>query len=212
MNKMKLHCSKIFLHQLHFFLIFLFSQRCPGRRQVSAKLLKIANILTNLQTFCLAGNQMGWQKEIENHVTPDVDRMASLDINVLIAKLVPLGAGEKKLYLSVGFYKTCIDPPRSAAKNDSINYYVGFYLGCVSQTSKLLYWWDLAFTWRDYGHWAGGGHGTSPKIFQGPMCRKKRLLRAKSAWETSFFCLEESKNHQELQIGRMEAKSAVKNA
>ena len=64
-------------------------------------------------------------------MTLDVDRMASLDINVLIAKLVLLGAGEKKLYLSVGFYKTCIDPPRSAAKNDSINYYVGFYLGCV---------------------------------------------------------------------------------
>ena len=80
-------------------------------------------------------------------MTLDVDRMASLDINVLIAKLVPLGAGEKKLYLSVGFYKTCIDPPRSAAKNDSINYYVGFYLGCVSQTSKLLYWWDFP-TWH----------------------------------------------------------------
>ena len=45
-------------------------------------------------------------------MTPDVDRMASLDINVLIAKLVPLGAGEKKLYLSFGFYKTCIDPPK----------------------------------------------------------------------------------------------------
>ena len=140
--------------------------------------------------------------------------MASLDINVLIAKLVPLGAGEKKLYLSVGFYKTCIDPPRSAAKNDSINYYVGFYLGCVSQTSKLLYWWDLAFTWRDYGHWllSRGGQWDLSEDISRSYVQKKRLLRAKSAWETSFFCLEESKNHQELQIGRMEAKSAVKNA